>query len=285
VRRFPSSRLTAGERERIREHARDVEFPVGMRGYERRAVDRYVEQVNRLIAELEMSASPESAVRHALDEVSEETRELLQRAHEAADEITARSRSKADDRLQQAEQEAAAVRAAAADEALETRQAAERDVAQLLESSQREAAVTLDKARHEAEELQETSTREAEEQRQSSTHYAEELRETTLRETQELRETAARDAQAVRDAADNYARDLYRSTEFLWHERRRLVDDVGSVGQQLVDIAAAEARRFERQPEAMNGSLSADEPVDQTELAAASGSSTATTEEGPEPQG
>src|SRR5919201_7126645 len=88
--------------------ARDIEFPVAMRGYERAAVDRYVEQVNRLIAELEMSASPESAVRHALDEVSEETRELLQRAHETADEITARSRSRADERLQQADQEAEA---------------------------------------------------------------------------------------------------------------------------------------------------------------------------------
>ncbi|MBV9337067.1 MAG: hypothetical protein JO243_14375 [Solirubrobacterales bacterium] len=41
--------------------------PMGRRGYSPAAVDRYVEQVNRLIAELEISASPGSAVRHALD--------------------------------------------------------------------------------------------------------------------------------------------------------------------------------------------------------------------------
>ena len=50
--------------------------------------------MNRVIAELEISSSPEAAVRHALDEVSEETRELLQRAHQTAEEITARSRSR-----------------------------------------------------------------------------------------------------------------------------------------------------------------------------------------------
>ena len=49
-RRFPSSRLTAGERNVIAQKARDVDFPVAMRGYERGAVDRYVQQVNRLIA-------------------------------------------------------------------------------------------------------------------------------------------------------------------------------------------------------------------------------------------
>ena len=109
-RRFSSSRLTASERNVIAQKARDIDFPVAMRGYERGAVDRYVQQVNRLIAELEMSGSPESAVRHALEEVSEETHDLLQRAHETAEEITARSRSRSDERLQQAEREADAVR-------------------------------------------------------------------------------------------------------------------------------------------------------------------------------
>jgi len=50
-RRFPSSRLSAGERNMIAQKARDFDFPVAMRGYERGAVDRYVQQVNRLIAE------------------------------------------------------------------------------------------------------------------------------------------------------------------------------------------------------------------------------------------
>src|SRR5436305_1667772 len=82
------------------------------------------ESANRVIAELEMSSSPEAAVRHALDEVSEETRELLQRAHQTAEDITARSRSKADDRLQDAEREAQSVRVEAAEEAAQTRELA-----------------------------------------------------------------------------------------------------------------------------------------------------------------
>lgn len=85
---------------------RDPDFPVGLRGYERDAVDEYVREVNRIIAELQVGQSPRSAIRHALDQVSDETRGILERAHETADEITARSRAQADDRLQWAEREA-----------------------------------------------------------------------------------------------------------------------------------------------------------------------------------
>lgn len=95
------------------EQVRSVSFPTVMRGYDRDAVDAYVERVNRLIAELEISRSPESAVKHAVAQVSEETRGILERAHETAEEITAKSRSRADDRLQEAEREAAEVREAA----------------------------------------------------------------------------------------------------------------------------------------------------------------------------
>ena len=92
------------------EEIRSTSFPSAMRGYDREAVDSYVERVNRLIAELEISRSPESAVKHAVAQVSEETRGILERAHETAEEITARSRAKADDRIQQAEREAAEIR-------------------------------------------------------------------------------------------------------------------------------------------------------------------------------
>jgi DivIVA domain-containing protein len=93
---------------------RDVSFPIALRGYERDAVDAYVRDVNRIIAELQVGRSPQSAIRHALDQVSDETRGILERAHETADEITARSRSQADDRLQWAEREAREAIASAA---------------------------------------------------------------------------------------------------------------------------------------------------------------------------
>jgi len=109
----PANRAPGGRAART---ARDVDFPVALRGYDRAAVDRYVVEVNQAIAELEISSSPQSAIRHALEQVSEETSGLLQRAHETADEITERSRAQADDRLQRAQREAEEVRETAARE-------------------------------------------------------------------------------------------------------------------------------------------------------------------------
>jgi DivIVA domain-containing protein len=113
TRRFPSALTSHAEQERMVEEIRSISFPSSIRGYDREAVDAYVERVNRLIAELEISRSPESAVKHAVAQVSEETRGILERAHETAEDIAARSRARADDRLQQAEREAAEVREAA----------------------------------------------------------------------------------------------------------------------------------------------------------------------------
>jgi DivIVA domain-containing protein len=105
---------------------RDVSFPVALRGYDRDAVDAYVQDVNRIIAELQVGRSPQSAIRHALDQVSEETRGILERAHETSDEITARSRAQADDRLQWAEREAREAIAAATERVHELEADAER---------------------------------------------------------------------------------------------------------------------------------------------------------------
>jgi chromosome segregation ATPase len=97
-----------------------------LRGYDRDAVDAYVQEVNRVIAELQVGRSPQSAIRHALDQVSEETKGILERAHETADEITARSRSQADDRVQWAEREAREAIAAATERVQELEADAER---------------------------------------------------------------------------------------------------------------------------------------------------------------
>jgi DivIVA domain-containing protein len=154
MRRFPRSRVSAPERRRMREEVREADFPIAMRGYDRAAVDRYVHQVNRLIAELEISSSPEAAVRHALEEVSEETSGLLQRAYETAEEITARSRAKADDRLQEANREAEGLSAAAAREAGELRETASRDAMHARATAQGEAAEMVAAAETRVRELE-----------------------------------------------------------------------------------------------------------------------------------
>src|SRR5919108_2412895 len=83
----------------------EVSFPLAVRGYDRRAVDEFVEQVRALVADLEARQTREGVVQKALDELGEETAGILQRAHETADDITARSRAQADARLQRAERE------------------------------------------------------------------------------------------------------------------------------------------------------------------------------------
>ena len=153
TRRFQRSRMSPGEQRRLQEDVREVDFPIALRGYDRDAVDRYVKEANRLIAELELSSSPEAAVRHALDEVSEETSGLLQRAYETAEEIAARSRAKADDRLQEAEREAEAVREAAAMEARSMLETAERETQELRATAKREVEQLRASARREVEQL------------------------------------------------------------------------------------------------------------------------------------
>jgi DivIVA domain-containing protein len=119
----------------------DVSFPGSVRGYDRAAVDAYVSRVQNLVAELEVTRSPESAVKHALEQVGEQTKGVLEQAGETAEQITAAAREKADDSIARANQEAERVGAAAKSEA-----------ADILGRSQAEAETTLAQARKEAAE-------------------------------------------------------------------------------------------------------------------------------------
>jgi DivIVA domain-containing protein len=91
----------------------NAEFPTTLRGYDRVAVDEYVEQTSQLVAEMQATRSPEAAVRRALERVGEQITGILQRAHETAEQITSQSRSEAEDRLEQARVEAAQIADAA----------------------------------------------------------------------------------------------------------------------------------------------------------------------------
>ena len=82
------------------------DFPLAVRGYDRAAVDAYVQEVLEIVADLEGRQTRETVVQRALNEIGEETAGILQRAHETADEIAARSRAQADGRIQRAEREA-----------------------------------------------------------------------------------------------------------------------------------------------------------------------------------
>ena len=99
---FRATRFSRSAIERIENRS----FPVVMRGYDRAAVDTFVQEVLELVRDLEGRQSQESVVQRAIEEVAEETASILQRAHETADEIAARSRAQAEGRIQRAEREA-----------------------------------------------------------------------------------------------------------------------------------------------------------------------------------
>ena len=115
-------------------------FPVALRGYDRTAVDAYVQRVSRIVADLQAGRSPQSAVRYALEQVSEETRAILQQAHDTADSITTKSRAQAAERLDTAERESTALLAAAERDSAAMRAAAERDSAAMRADAERDAA-------------------------------------------------------------------------------------------------------------------------------------------------
>jgi uncharacterized protein YoxC len=254
--------VSAADRSRLIKEARETDFPIALRGYERNAVDRYVVEVSRLITELEMTASPESAVRHALEEVSEETRGLLERAHQTAEDITARSRARADDRLRQVEAEAEELRKSASVDAEATREAGQREADAMRDAAQREAHDLRAAAQEESASMREMATREVGELRDTATREVNELREAAVRDAQETRTTAReesdrllsearRESKELLDEAEGRVRELAQSAETIWRERRRLVDDMRAIGEQLSSIGEAEARRFPQLSEAI----------------------------------
>jgi DivIVA domain-containing protein len=96
---------------------RDVSFHRAAGGYARREVDRYVERVNGLIAELEITRSPESAIKHAFAQVGEQTSGILQQAGETADQITQAAQADAEATVARARSEASGIVAEARGEA------------------------------------------------------------------------------------------------------------------------------------------------------------------------
>ena len=135
------------------EDLRRTRFGLTFPGYNRKQVDAHLTRVNRILAELQITAAPESAIRHALAQVSEETRSLIEGAQRTAEEITGRAKSQADELVARASQEA------------EEQQNA----------TEREARQVLDDASNEAEQVRETAQREANEKREAAETRVREL--------------------------------------------------------------------------------------------------------------
>ena len=199
------------QRRLVPSELRNVSFPIAVRGYERHAVDTYVARVNRVIAELEATHSPEAAVRHALHRVEEQTRGTLEHARERADELTAAAQRRAEDTLARAKAEAADIVVNAETQVDRATLAADAHAAEV----KSDADAYVAKARAEAEDILARARREAEE---------------SLRRSRE-------EIASVRGKAEAWATAFSADSEAIRKERLELLDDVRELALRLASAA------------------------------------------------
>ena len=202
----------------------NVTFPAAVRGYDRGAVDAYVKRVNRVIAEVKVSASPRAAVRHALRQTEQEVSGLLERARETADQVTTSA-------LREAETEAEGIRAKAAELLVNANAEAEATKAEadtVLADAQAEAKALLDKAKAEAEDVLVRSRLEAENTVAGAQTTADER----------LRQLEA-ELSSLQDQAEARMREFQADTSAVWEQRQKLLDDIRRTASVLVDLADA----------------------------------------------
>jgi DivIVA domain-containing protein len=213
----------------------DVSFPVSVRGYERGAVDDYIGRVNRVIAQLKVSASPPAAVRHALDQAGEKVDGLLQAAREAAEQITTSAREEAEENADRIKAEAVKFVVDRNAEADHLKAEADELTAKAREAS----GATLAKAKAEAGEILAGARAEAQDTLARSQVEAEERR-------RRLEEELA----ALREAAETRLREIEADTQAVWRERDQMLVGIRAMANDLVDIAKASAARLQPQPTA-----------------------------------
>jgi cell division septum initiation protein DivIVA len=200
----------------------DVSFPIAVRGYERHAVDDHIKRVNRVIAELKVSASPPAAVRHALDVAGEKVESLLEAAREAAEQLTEAAHREAEESTARIKAEAAALVVNASTEADRMRTEAE----MLIANAAKEAAGAIAKANGESARILEESKAAADD-RLTRTHA--EVAERLRHLEQQLG--------AARDRAEARLHAIQRDTDAIRKQRDELLDDIRATAARLGDLA------------------------------------------------
>ena len=214
---------------------RDASFPVSVRGYDRRAVDAYIHRVNRVIAELEVSRSPQAAVRHAVNRVAEQTKAILQQARESGEEITAAARVEAEEIMASAKAQAADLVVNASADADRARAEAK----QIVANARDQAADALARSKAEAEDILARARAEAAAQRKR------------------LEEELA----AAQEQAEARMHELRADTEAVWKERHDLLAEMHAMASRLQEIPTAAAARFSPQESAKPADEASPEPV------------------------
>jgi DivIVA domain-containing protein len=212
----------------------NVSFPAAVRGYDRKAVDAHIKRVNRLIAEVKVSASPRAAVRHALEQTEQQVGGLLERARETADEITTSAR-------REAETEAAGIKAKAAEllvNANAEADATKTEAEKLLADANTEAETVLANARAAAEDILARSRLEAE-------NTVTRARAEAEKRLQQLRVELA----SLRDQTEARMREFQADTAAVWEQRRQLLEQTRGLASRLVDLADGANNREPDEPD------------------------------------
>jgi len=190
---------------------RDPSFPGAVRGYGRHAVDAYVEQVNGLIAELQISGSPPAAVRHALDRVGEQTSGILQHARQTAEEITTSAR----------------------EEAEETTARAKAEAQDITTGAQGQASDAISRARNEADKLVAAARTEADEILKRANDQSDNMLAQARIEAEERARRVEQETASLREDAEARMRSLQADIAAITDERRKLLDDIRRIAARL----------------------------------------------------
>jgi DivIVA domain-containing protein len=224
----------------------NVSFPAAVRGYDRQAVDAHIKRVNRLIAEIKVSASPRAAVRHALEQTEQQVGGLLERARETADKITTSAHKEAESEADRIRAKAAELLVNANAEADATKAEADK----FLADAKTEAETVLANAKAEAEDILVRSRLEAE--------------NTVTRargEADERLQQLEGELTSLRDQTEARMRELQADTAAVWEQRGQLLEQMRSTARGLIDLADAAADREPDEPDL----LEALEPKTQAE--------------------
>ncbi len=235
----------------VTDELRDISFPTAVRGYDRREVDRYVQRVNRVIAELEVSRAPESAVRHALDRVAEQTGGILQRARETAEEITHTAGAEAEDATARARAEANEIIAQARVAAEQMVAEAEREVAGRVKQGETELEALRkqgEAARADAEETTARAKAEGSEIVAEAKAVAERIVARANSEAAQRLEREEQQLEALRTQAETGMRGLRADTDAIEEERRNLFNEIHGLATRLEELVSPPEARVEPEP-------------------------------------
>lgn len=202
----------------------DVSFPVAVRGYERTAVDAYIQRINRVIAELKVRSSPPAAVRHAVEEAEGTVQGLLQAARDAAEQITESARREAEENTATAKAEAARL---------------------IVDTS-----ADADRVKAEADQVMADAKRDANESRANAKAEAEQIVARAQAEADERLQRFEKEMTERREKAEARMRELQTDTDVVWNERRELLDDIRQMSGDLVELANAAGKRINAEEEA-----------------------------------